>query len=139
MSAQYRSVNNTLVEHFPDPETETLNQATSCPVLPDYLLVTTTVTEIYPVSATMWTPTNSQGRDIPVRLTRLREQTQPLRHVKTFLDSNISNNVSGEQFLLSKAKNEKTVYSLRYFYNHHFNISNHCCTCHHPEYKGHDP
>ena len=89
LSVQDRSVYTTPVKHFPDPETETLNQATSCSVLPDYLLVTTTVTEIYPVSATMLTTTNMdcQGREIPVRLTGHRDHQQPFRFVYTILYS----------------------------------------------------
>ena len=83
-TAQDRSITTLLAEHFQETETETLTKdsvATSCSMLPDYLVVRTVVTEDYPVAATAapMLPTDSQGRDIPVRLSGNNEDHQPLR------------------------------------------------------------
>merc|ERR1712106_210650 len=76
-TAQDRSITTFLAEHFERAETED-SIATSCPMLPDYLVVRTVVTEDSPVAATAATmvSVDSQGQDIPVRLTV--EHLQPL-------------------------------------------------------------
>ena len=54
-TAQDRSITTFLAEHFQETEIETYNQdyiATSCSMLPDYLVVRTVVPEDYPVAAT---------------------------------------------------------------------------------------
>merc|ERR1712106_9869 len=83
-TAQDRSITTFLAEHFERAETETYNQdsiATSCSMLPDYLVVRTVVTEDYPVAATAATmlPTDSHGQHIPVRLSGDNADHQPLR------------------------------------------------------------
>ena len=85
-TAQDRSITTFLAEHFQETETETLTKdsvATSCSMLPDYLVVRTVVTEDYPVAATAATmlPTDSHGQHIPVRLSGDNADHQPLRLV----------------------------------------------------------